>query len=245
MSVQRGLLVAGFVITGLLQLVSYFVTSAVISGVTAIIVVQLSVAPLRPVRLRHAFDVIRKRWRPFLNTMVRVVIRLIIGYILFIIPGLIMSVRYAFTAPVVLIEGLEKKAALKRSRELGSRSWKTVVIVSILQIVIPIVVQSVVGRIRIGYGVELPRNSTSQQIRQQVLGLMNIFIVPLISIVPALLYLKMRQLGGETLNTELAQIEEVDAGRSKWQQRMRTRLSLQTPVSGQTSVSKSGTSVQA
>jgi hypothetical protein len=47
----------------------------------------------------------------------------------------------------------------------------------------------------------------------------------LISIVPALVYLKMRQLGGEPLSELLAQIENVDANRTQWQQRMRSRLS--------------------
>jgi len=150
-------------------------------------------------------------------------------------------VRYALTAPIVLIEGLEKKAALRRSRELGSRSWRTVIIVSILQIVLPMVVQSLVGRISIGSGPNLPRNSLNRQIWQQVLGLMNIFVVPLISIVPALLYLKMRQLGGETLSTALAQMEEVDTDRSQWQQRMRSRLSFNTPVSGRNTGSKTDT----
>jgi hypothetical protein len=50
------------------------------------------------------------------------------------------------------------------------------------------------------------------------------------SIVPALLYLKMRQLGGETLNEVMAQIEEVEGARSNWQQRMRTRLTMNTPL---------------
>jgi hypothetical protein len=63
------------------------------------------------------------------------------------------------------------------------------------------------------------------------LGLANIFVVPLISIVPALLYVKMRQLGGEQLSAALAQIEESDGVRSNWQQRMRTRLNLHTPTS--------------
>jgi hypothetical protein len=217
------------------------VTTAVISGVTAIIVVQLSVAPLRPVKLRQAIAVLRKRWRPFINTMLRVILRLIIGYIPLVIPGLIMSVRYALYAPVVLIEGLEKKAALRRSRELGSRSWRTVIIVSILQVLIPMIVSTLVGRIRFGVGANLPHASLTRQIWQQVLGLMNIFIVPLISIVPALLYLKMRQLGGEPLSAALTQIEEVDADRSQWQQRMRTRLTLHTPVSGKTTTSKADT----
>jgi hypothetical protein len=231
---QKVVLIGSMVIVGLLQIVAYFLTSAVISGITAIIVVQLSVAPLRPVKLRHAVAVLRKRFHPFLNTMVRLMLRLIIGYVPLVVPGLIMSVRYALTAPVVLIEGLEKKAALRRSRELGSRSWRTVIIVSILQILIPMCVSLLVGRIRIGTG-SMHGSSIGQLIWQQVTSLVNILIVPLISIVPALLYLKMRQLGGETLSAAMAQMEEVDAGRSKWQQRMRTRLSLHTPVSGKTS----------
>ena len=240
-TVQKSVMLASVIIVALLQVVAYFVSTAVISGVTAIIVVQLSVAPLRPVRLRHAIEVLRKRWRPFFSTMIRVLIRLCIGYILFIIPGLIMSARYALYAPVVLIEGIEKKAALRRSRELGSRSWRTIVIVSILQLLIPMIVQSLVGRIGVGFGGGPSKNSLNQKIWQQALGLMNIFIVPLISIVPALLYLKMRQLGGETLSTAMAQIEEVDAERSQWQQRMRTRLSLHTPATGKTSTSKADT----
>ena len=79
----------------------------------------------------------------------------------------------------------------------------------------------------------------SSQLYQQLAGLLNIFVVPLIAIVPALLYLKMRQLGGESLSAALAQFEEQDGDRSKWQQRMRTRLSLHTPTSQKTPASGS------
>jgi hypothetical protein len=65
------------------------------------------------------------------------------------------------------------------------------------------------------------------------LELLNIFVIPLISIVPALLYVKMRQLGGESLSSVWAQIEEGEGKQSAWQQRMRTRLSLHTPTTGQ------------
>jgi serine/threonine protein kinase len=238
---QKVALISAMIVVGLLQIVAYLLTSAVISGVTAIIVVQLAVAPLRPVKLRHAIAVLRNRLRPFLNTMVRLMLRLVIGYVPLVVPGLVMSVRYALTAPVVLIEGIEKKAALRRSRELGSRSWRTVIIVSILQILIPMVISALIGRLRVGIGSHVERSSVSQLIWQQVTSLVNILIVPLISIVPALLYLKMRQLGGEPLSAAMAQIEQVDAGRSQWQQRMRTRLSLHTPVSGKNSTAGTNT----
>ena len=62
----------------------------------------------------------------------------------------------------------------------------------------------------------------------QLVSLTSIFLLPLVSIVPALLYLKMRQLGGETLTDVMAQVED-PAGRSRWEQRMRSRLKPPTP----------------
>jgi serine/threonine protein kinase len=219
------------VLVGLFQLAAYFVSAATISGVTAIIVTQLSAAPLRPVKLRQAFAVLRKRWRPFFKTTLLVTLRILGGYLLFIIPGIVITVRYALYAPVALIEGLETKAARLRARELASRSWRTVIIVSILQMFIPLIISQLV---KMGIGGNPKRNSTSRQLTEQFLGLINIFIIPLMSIVPALLYLKMRQLGGEKLSDVLAQIEDVDSESRAWQRRMRTRLSLYTPTGQRT-----------
>lgn len=222
--------VVALVIMVLLQIVAYFVAAAGISGMTAVIVTQLTAAPLRPVELRTAFAVLKRRWKPFLKTSFRVTVRIIIGYLLLIIPGLVTTIRYALYAPVVLIEGLEKKAAMRRARELASRSWRTIIIVSLLQFVIPLCVSMLVGRISISFSGEGKPRTTSleHQIYQQLSGLVNIVIVPLMSIVPALLYLKMRQLGGESLTDALAQIEEAEDRNSGWQQRMRTRVSLHT-----------------
>jgi hypothetical protein len=228
----RILFICGMALTGLLQIVAYFLAAAAISGMTAVIVAQLSLAPLRPVELRLAFAVLRRRWRPFLNTAIRMTLRIIIGFILFVIPGIVITIRYALYAPVVLMEGLEKKAARQRARALASRSWRTIIIVSVLQFLIPIIFTALLGRLSVikqtETGIHLSNNSMSHQIYQQLTGLINIVIVPLMSIVPALLYLKMRQLGGENLTEVLAQIEDADDKRSEWQQRMRTRLSLHT-----------------
>jgi serine/threonine protein kinase len=229
------LVVCAVAILSLLQIVASMAAGAVISGVTAVIITQLTAAPLKPVELREAFEVMRRRWRPFLKTMIMVTWRIFLGLILLVIPGLIMIIRYSLYAPVVLIEGLEKKAAMKRSRELASRSWRTIIIVSIIQFLIPMMVGFFVGKIRVG--VDLEAATTFSRISQYVLSQLNILVMPLISIVPALLYLKMRQLGGEPLSAVLTQIEEGDKQRSAWQQRMRTRLSLHTPVSQRTPTS--------
>jgi serine/threonine protein kinase len=219
-------IICGLALDGLVLVISYFVAAAAISGVTAVIVTQLRVAPLRPVQLRSAFAVLKRRWRPFLSTAIRVSLRVIFGWFL-IVPGIIATVRYALYAPVVLLENLEKKAAMKRARELAARSWRTVVIVVFLQFLIPMVFSFLIGRLGITVGTTKPPKPTlGHQIYQQVLGLTNIFIVPLMSIVPALLYLKMRELGGETISVE--QLDDENAARSEWQQRMRTRLSVPT-----------------
>ncbi|HUE83345.1 MAG TPA: serine/threonine-protein kinase [Pyrinomonadaceae bacterium] len=222
--VTRVSLIVALGIVGLLHVAAYFVAASAISGMTAVIITQLAAAPLKPVELRTAFDVLKKRWRPFLKTGIRVTLRIIIGYILLVIPGFIMQVRYALYAPVVLVEGLEKREALRRARELASRSWRTVIIVSLLQICIPMVV-SFLFSIPAKSGPW--RDNATFKILQQLSGLVNIFIVPLMSIVPALLYLKMRQLGGESLSAALAQIEELETNRTRWQERMRTRLTFQ------------------
>jgi serine/threonine protein kinase len=212
----------------LLQMAAGFVTPSIISGVTAIIVTQLAVAPLKPVELRAAFAILRRRWRPFLNTGLRVTLRILLGFILFVIPGFVMMVRYSLWAPVVLMEGLEKKEARKRARALASRSWRTIILAMLFQLLVPAIVGALLGAL-------IGANSDGKRVHVKVFtpltSLVNIFVLPLMAIVPALLYLKMRQFGGETLNDVMAQVEE-EGVRSKWQQRMRTRLtSVNTPHS--------------
>ncbi len=222
-------------IISLLKFCATTISAGVISGVTAVIITQLTAAPLRPVKLREAFVVLRKRWRPFLRTMIRVTLWVFLGMILLFIPGMIMWIRYSLYAPVVLMEGLQGKAAMQRARQLASRSWRTMIIVSLLQFAIPATVSFFVGLMAGRAKVE--KNSISAQTYRQILDMANIFIIPLIAIVPALLYVKMRQLGGESLNAVWAQIEEGEGKHSAWQQRMRTRLSLHTPVSQKTPTS--------
>jgi len=218
----------GVTLIALLQIPTSFVTASIISGVTAIIVTQLALAPMKPVELRAAFAVLRSRWRPFLRTGIRVSLRILLGFILVVIPGIVMSARYLLWAPVVLLEGLEKKEALKRARSLAARSWRTIIAAMLVQFLVPAIVGAIIGAIAGATGTH-GKASLSVKITPQLSALINIFILPLLSIVPALLYLKMRQFGGETLNDVMAQIEEVEGARSNWRQRMRTRLTVNTP----------------
>ncbi len=210
----------------LLSMVITFLANSVIAGLTVLLVMQLTLAPLRPVQIRLAFAKLRKRLRPFLSTSIRVGIRILVGFILLIVPGIIMMVKYALYAPVVLLEGIEKKAALKRARELVRRSRLTVVKVVFLQLIIPMVVTGLVANLARFEG---EGGRVASRIYGHLLSLLNVFIVPLVSIMVALLYIKLRQVSGEQLRTTLEQIETDEVPRSNWQRRM--RISIHTPAS--------------
>ena len=166
----------------LLQIVATFITASIISGVTAVIVTQSAVAPLKPVELGAAFRVLRNRARPFLRTGIRISLRILIGFVLCLVPGIVMSIRYLLWAPVVLIEGLEKKAALKRARALASRSWRTIIVATLIQFLVPMLAGSVIGMLS---GMNSADHRTIKvKVGSQLSSLVNIFILPLMSIVP-------------------------------------------------------------
>jgi hypothetical protein len=225
-----GLKVTGAILLGFVQMVINFLSAAFIVGMTALMVTQLHVAPLRPLRLRTPLAVLRRRLRPYLKTSLAVTLRIMLGYVLLVVPGLVMTVRYAVYGPVVLLEGLEGKAARFRARALAGRSWRTVIALTALQLCIPMVIGAVTGALA---GDQ--HANTNGQVVFSVRGLAgliaplaNIVVVPLTSITMALLYLKLRQMGGESLGETLAQFETVEPVRSQWQQRMRTRLTVNT-----------------
>jgi hypothetical protein len=210
------------IVVNLLSVVINFLANSAIAGMTVLIVMQLILAPLRPVQLRPAFAVLKKRWRAFLATSIRVGLRILLGFILLIIPGIVMMVRYTLYAPIVLLEGVQKKAALKRARSLVSRSRRTVVIVVILQLLIPMIVTALAANF-VGFNPK-GEHRIARKIYTHLLALLNILIVPLISIMMALLYMKLRRVGGELLKDTLDELESDEMPRRRWQQRMKVSL---------------------
>ncbi|HLL13644.1 MAG TPA: protein kinase [Pyrinomonadaceae bacterium] len=227
----KALMIALTILFGLLNIVASFLSTSVITAMTALLVTQLHVAPMRPLSMRDALAVLKRRWRPFLRTSVRVTLTIMAGFALLFIPGLIMMIRYALYAPVVLMEGLEKRAALKRANELSRRSRRTVVALLLIQLTLPLIMGAIVGFLSFKTkGGDLHIDFGSKALGHFA-PLFNIITMPLISITTALLYLKMRQLGGETFKETLEQFDNVEAAQSRWQQRMRRRLTVNTPVS--------------
>jgi hypothetical protein len=176
-----------------------WVTASCISGAMAILVTQLSVAPLRPLRFRDSFAGLRAQWKPFLKTGGLVALRVVAGFILLFIPGLVLISRYLVWAPVVLLEGLQGSAALKRSAQLTKRSWRDAFLAMLFQLGVPAVVQSWLDML-ISYDMRDRVGESGLELISQFAALSSVLVAPLVSIVPALLYLKMRQLGGEAIS---------------------------------------------
>jgi serine/threonine protein kinase len=210
--------------------VSIFI-NAIIAGVTIRLVTQLFLSPLRPLQLRTAYGAVKKRLKAVLITIAIAAIRSILGLFLLLIPGVIMFINYSLATPVVMMEGLKGRAALKRSKALVKRSWRTVIVILFLQWAIPALAASAVA-FPIAVALKLSRVPQAPMLTGRITpvisAMLSALIVPFVATLTALVYLKTRQMGGETLKEALSQFEEEDTPRTKWQMRMRERLQTTT-----------------
>ncbi len=228
LSPTPGMILGGVIM--LLLVISSFFASAIISGMSVRIVIQLIVAPLRPLQLRSAFLITKKRLRSMIFAITIVMLRVILGFLL-IVPGFLALIYYFLVAPVVMIENKKGRAALKRSKELTRRAMATVIIVILIQFAIPTVVSNVTTWLIERFTINMDRQQISgivMAIAQMIKTLTNMFLLPLLSIMTAFLYVKARQAGGESLKEAFGDFEEEDTSASKWQLRMRERTSLKT-----------------
>jgi serine/threonine protein kinase len=181
-----------------------FVTGSIISGMVAVMVTQLAVTPLRPLKLSSAFLVLRQRWWPFFRTGLEATWWVVFGFAL-VIPGIFVLARLCFWAPIVLLEGLSKRPALKRSNQLALRSRSTAVLAAAFQLALPALVEKALrGLITL---TTIGGKAFPTKVASELSALNSILVLPLVSIVVALVYLKLRQLGGQDLRELLSQIE--------------------------------------
>jgi serine/threonine protein kinase len=210
-----------FVVMFIIQLIA----TSVITGVSIWFVVQLAVAPLRPLKLRHALRTLKVRIKRLTKTSLRIIITTIIGLILFVIPGVIYFINACLVSPVVVMENLKGKAAVRRSKALVKRARPTVIAVLLIHFLLPGLLGSLFSA-AFGFRDHPPGQGMSVGVRvgELLSTLISIFVQPLLATLSALLYLKVRQLGGERFNEMLDQFEAEEAPKTRWQRRMRERL---------------------
>lgn len=202
-----------------------------VSAATVPVVVQLMIAPLRPVSISTAIAALKRRWRIFAITSLLVMALILAGSILFLLPGLLAAMIYALYAPVVIMENHGVRHTLRRSRALSKRAWGTVLVITIVQFALPVLVWR--AAITSDFTLQFNDDWSPKQIGfnfsmsgwSGLYQLLNVFVTPLTAIMASLLYLKTRKAGGESLRDASDQFEALDIPRSKWQARMKSRLS--------------------
>ena len=262
------------------SLVTAFSAYLIIGTITWIVTQTLAV-PLRPIKLRAALKEARKKWKTFAGTgIVSTFFSLLIGIPTCGLGFIATSILWTLVGPVVMMENLRGRQALKRSKDLVKRSLATAAAAFAIMVLIPAVSAGTISfmvnitakalerraeNIAVNDN-DTPKSDTGEapaagetdkprgvdfsignnrgiritgsdkdmrsRLRDTVLEtLLQILLLPLqivvisfTAIIVALLYLKTRQAGGESLQDLLSKFEETDKPRKKWQERVRQRL---------------------
>jgi serine/threonine protein kinase len=293
-------------------------------GVTTWVVAQILAVPLRPLSWRPALAQVKTKWRVIARTVTWTTLISFVGFAFCLVPGLILSVRYGLVSPVIMMENLKGKAAIRRSVELTKRAYWTAFATMLIYLILPIILSGLSAKLassmvnfdepiaaetgvvkfnperkgNLGIQVSPPDNNANQTAQtegqkeldaaageaqeeieemkslplpdsvQQEFNdamkqaqeaerlkaerakndtpdrkmtrritatiketLIQLFWLPISiilssfsSITFALLYLKTRQAGGESMNDLLGQFESAERPQSNWQKRVRERL---------------------
>jgi serine/threonine protein kinase len=215
----------------LAMVVTSFTAYAVVTALIVPIVIEAMVAPLRPPLVRTAIASLGRRFRVFSLATVAVMAMVAGGAVLVALPGVLALLSHALYAPVAVIEGGTVRTILQRARALSRRSWTTVLVITVLQFALPILVWAASVHMSMTlrwdehfrpkeYGYSLSTSGTAV-----LYQLLNVFVTPLTSIMTALLYLKTRHAGGESLLGTLRGLDALEMPQSRWQARLRHRSS--------------------
>jgi hypothetical protein len=94
---------------------------------------------------REVWMLLFRRLGKLLSAVVPAAVVVAIGFVFFVIPGLVLGLLFAFVSPVVLIEGIGGRAALERSTTLVRSDWLRVTLVVLTFGLLRAVAQLVAG----------------------------------------------------------------------------------------------------
>jgi serine/threonine protein kinase len=302
-------------------------------GVTTWLVAQILAVPLRPVSWRPALAQVKTKWGAIAKTVTWTTLIATVGFAFCLVPGLILSVRYGLVSPVIMMEDLKGKPAIRRSVELSKRAYWTAFATMLIYLILPVILSGATAKIASSmvnfgdtesgesgvvkynsdkkgenFGIQVaPPNANgnaqapktarqaeldeavkqaqenmealpvSEEMKKEINDtmkraqeaeriaaekaktdtpekkmtrrlaatiketLIQLFWLPISiilgsfsSITFALLYLKTRQAGGESMNDLLGQFESAERPQSNWQKRVRARLMQSGRITGKT-----------
>lgn len=111
-----GVIAIGTVVSMLFLLLGYLLAMALGQAATVFAVSEISLG--RSTTVGAAFARVRSRMWRLVDVMISQGLRVMIGFVLFVIPGILLMLRYSVAVPAAVLEDLKASAALKRSTSL-------------------------------------------------------------------------------------------------------------------------------
>lgn len=119
-----------FLVGMLVMLVAFYATYVLALAATVFAVSDVYLG--RPTSVRAAYGRVRgKVWR-LLDVLISTGLRIVFGFMLLIIPGVVLLIRYALAIPAAVLEDLKANAAMKRSAELAKGRYGRIFVVLLL-----------------------------------------------------------------------------------------------------------------
>jgi hypothetical protein len=129
------------------------------------------------------------RFLPLSIAQITATIRVVFGFFLLVIPGILWALSYSLVVPVILVEGEKALPSLSRSRDLikgfRGKAFCILLIVNLLQIVL-------MGGVDMIAGMIFGESGGGPILKSALNNLLSIFLTPLGIIAAILLYYDMR-----------------------------------------------------
>ena len=126
---------------------------------------------------------------PLSIAQITATIRVVIGFFLLVIPGILWMLSYSLIVPVILVEGQKAIPSLRRSRDLikgfRGKAFCILLIVNLLQVVLA-------GGVGVIAGMVFGESGGGPILKSALNNLLSIFLTPLGIIAAILLYYDMR-----------------------------------------------------
>jgi Membrane domain of glycerophosphoryl diester phosphodiesterase len=177
--------------TMLLYLAASLVATAVMQAATTYAVSDLYLE--QPTGISSAYSRVKGKVGRLVNVVLSVGIRVVGGFILFVIPGIIMVMRYSLAVPAAVLENVKTRDALKRSKALSQGSGGRVLTIYVLMLVLVWAVMFGLSYLGLSLLGRVATTGLSGQVWQRVIGFIAGSVAsPVLTIAIALLYYDQR-----------------------------------------------------
>jgi len=179
-------------ITLLVYLVGAVIGAGVMQAATTFAVSSLYLE--EPTGVKAAYARVKGMVGKSVHVVLEVGVRIVVGFMLFIIPGIIMLRRYSLAIPAAVLEKITTKEALKRSKHLSEGAGGRVLLVYVLMLALIWGVSfGLTWLLALLFSKEVLRQTfVAQTLQQFVSFLVGAAVGPVMTIAFALLYYDQR-----------------------------------------------------